>query len=84
MATTFFESTTEVDVATGSAFPDALGGGARAAVLDIPLLLTHPAALPAVVVTYLESHNAITDVVLYGGGAAISDNVLAQVRAAVS
>lgn len=84
VATTFFDSTTEVDVATGWAFPDALGGGARAAALDIPLLLTHPAALPVVVVTYLESRNAITDVVVYGGGAAVGDNVLAQIRAAIA
>jgi hypothetical protein len=85
VASTFFGSTSEVDVATGWAFPDALGGGARAAALGIPLLLTAPSSLPSVVSSYLQNRSgAIDESVVYGGGNAVSDTVLTQIRSAIS
>jgi putative cell wall-binding protein len=85
VATTFFTTIAAVDVATGATFPDALGGGAHAAALDIPLVLTDPAALPDTVATYLGEHSGtVTDVVVFGGDAAVSNGVLSQIRAIIT
>ncbi len=85
VATRFFGSVAFVDVATGTAFPDALGGGAHAAVSGVPLLLTDPASLPSTVASYLDGQKgSITDVVVFGGTAAVSDNVLSQINSALT
>jgi putative cell wall-binding protein len=85
VATTFFGSVTAADVATGFAFPDALGGGAHAAARDIPMLLTNPSTLPDTVASYLQNHHTtIASVVVFGGTAAVSDSVLSNIRAALA
>ena len=85
VATTFFAGIATVDVATGTAFPDALGGGAHAAFLGMPLLLTDPTTLPAPVASYLlGQRSTTTDVVVYGGAAAVSESVLSQIRTSLA
>lgn len=64
-------------VATGRAFPDALAGGAAAAVNDGPLLYVETDGVPPDVRTELDRLDPQRIVVL-GGPAAVSHSVLAQ------
>ena len=66
-------------VATGTAFPDALAGGAAAAAEGGPLVLTEPAALPESVRGVLSELRPDRIRVL-GGPGAVSDQVLDQLR----
>lgn len=66
-----------VALASGERFPDALSGGAHAARLGIPLLLTTAEQLPAPVDAYLSEVRA-SRIFIYGGPAAISDGVAAD------
>jgi hypothetical protein len=69
----FFPDPTAVGVASGSNFPDALGGGVHVAMRGGPLLLTKPDGLPTPTADYLGSRAGSLDVAfLYGGVAAIS------------
>jgi putative cell wall-binding protein/streptogramin lyase len=63
-----------VIVATAYNFPDALGGAALAGVLDAPILLVAPTALPSEVADEIQRLDA-TRVVVLGGTAAVSDDV---------
>lgn len=67
-------------LASGTSFPDALGGAYLAGSLDAPLLLSAPASLPAATASALQQLDAGTVYVL-GGPGAVSDGVAAQVRA---
>lgn len=69
-----------VVVAAGATFPDALAGAAAAARLGGPLLLTRQNALPSAVADELVRLNPDRILVL-GGTGAVSDAVLAQLRA---
>lgn len=73
---------TTVALANGVRFPDALAGAQHAATVDAPLLLTRPHALPDATVHALHDL-APTDVVVYGGAAAVAANVLVDVRRGV-
>jgi len=64
-------------VATGAGFPDALGGGAAAAALGGPVLLTHGASLPAATREELTRLRPGRIVVL-GGEAAVPASVAAE------
>jgi putative cell wall-binding protein len=64
-------------IATGTAFPDGLAGGAAGAANKGPLLLVEPNGIPVDVRTELERLNPARIVVL-GGPAAVSHEVLAQ------
>lgn len=66
-----------VYVATGAAFPDALAGGAAGAANDGPLLFVEPTGIPVDVRTELDRLNPQRIVVL-GGPAAVSHEILAQ------
>jgi putative CocE/NonD family hydrolase len=66
-----------VHIATGADFPDALGGGAAAAALDGPVLLTQPESLPQATRDALQAL-APQRIVVLGGPAAISDEVVAS------
>ncbi len=68
-----------VFVASGEAFPDALAGGAAAGATESPLLLTGSTVLPDVVADELRRLHP-TDVEVLGGPAAISDQVVAEIR----
>lgn len=64
-------------IATGSAFPDALAGGALAARGPGPVLLTKRGSLPAVVEAELRRLQP-QSVVILGGPRAVSDEVVAR------
>jgi hypothetical protein len=71
-----------VGVATGSDFPDALGGGVVAGANGGTLVLTGPTVLPAETRAFLEeSGHAGTPVRVFGGIAVISDAILQQLAA---
>ena len=67
-------------VATGVTFPDALVGGAAAARSGSPVLLTQPAGLPDSTEAELR-RLAPQRIVVLGGPSAVSDGVVARLRA---
>lgn len=72
-------------VASGVKFPDALGGGAHVGRLGGPVLLSTPDGLPAVVRDYLVANRStLASGYLYGGTAALSEQVRADVEGAIS
>lgn len=78
VATTFFTDPSEVGVASGDGYADALGGGAAVAEFSPPgpLLLTAPEALSQPTHDYLVADaNNISDVWVFGGTAAVSQPV---------
>ncbi len=75
-----FASADTVVVATGEAFPDALGGAALAGAVDGPLLLTRTGSVPAVVIDEIERLGA-TKIYVLGGKAAVSDAAFSQLDA---
>ena len=69
--------TSQIFVANGDSFPDALSIASYAAREQIPILLTTKDSLPTVVKDYLK-HNRITKTYLVGGEAVVSLNVSSQ------
>lgn len=81
----FFPAPRGVAVASAANFPDALGGGAQASQLGIPLLLTPPDGLAEPAASYIAGVAASArGGILYGGTLALSAAVADQVRAALS
>ena len=78
-ADTFEPGVSVVHLSDGNTFPDALAAGAAAALGDGPVLLTTARALPAVTADELVRLRPAR-VVVMGGTAAVSDEVLDQVR----
>lgn len=75
---------TDVGVASGMNFPDALTGGAFAANAGEPLLLTDPAQLPGPIGDELAALAAhLRTVTIFGGPNAVSNTVVNQVAARV-
>lgn len=70
----FDAGVTEVYVASGQSFADALAGGAAAAAAGVPILLTQRDELPAATAAELQ-RLAPGRIVLLGGTAAVSDAV---------
>ena len=65
-----------VGIASAATFPDAMGGGAHAARRGGPLLLTDPRSLSPVVAEFLRAERtAIERGFVYGGGAAVAEEV---------
>ncbi|HEY5184452.1 MAG TPA: cell wall-binding repeat-containing protein [Actinomycetes bacterium] len=61
-------------LASGVSFPDALSGGAWAATVGVPMLLTLPTTLSSATASYLTAHTAtITGGVLLGGPGAVDE-----------
>lgn len=84
VAEQFFPSPAFVGIASGVNFPDALGGGVHSARRGSPLLLSLPDGLPGPVASYLQARrDSITAGVLYGGSAALSENVRVGVEQAI-
>ncbi|MEP6855089.1 MAG: cell wall-binding repeat-containing protein [Pedococcus sp.] len=71
-----------VYLASGTTFPDALGGGGAASLSGGFLLLTSPTKLPAETTAALKRVKP-SDVIVLGGPSSISNTVLSQVRTAV-
>jgi len=66
--------------ASGVAFPDALSGGADIGIQDGPLLLVPSCGpLPSSLTAYLGAHPSITSGLLYGGTAAVGDDVATEI-----
>lgn len=70
-------------LASGEDYPDGLAGGAEAAAMDGPLLLTRRDSLPIATrrVLAAEQSNESPDVVVVGGTGVISSDVTDQIRA---
>ena len=73
-------SADHVVIATGRNWPDALGGSALAGVLDAPILLTEPTALPAAVLSEIDRLGA-THATILGGVGAVSAEVETALKA---
>ena len=83
--TEFFDPTltgVPVYLASGTTFPDALGGGAAASLAGGYLLLTGATKLPAETAAALKRVKP-SEVIVLGGPTIVSDAVLGQVRAAL-
>jgi putative cell wall-binding protein/outer membrane protein assembly factor BamB len=78
---TYPSGTTNVYLATGGAFPDALAGAALAGHAGGPLLLTDSATLPAVTKTEIARLHP-SAIVIFGGTAAVSEQVASAAVAA--
>ncbi|MGH8907285.1 MAG: gamma-glutamyltransferase, partial [Egibacteraceae bacterium] len=76
-----WERSDEVVLASASGVPDALVGGALAADLDAPVLLTDPTRLPGETLGEIQRLGA-RRVVLLGGPEAVSDTVIEDLREA--
>lgn len=80
LATRLFTSPTTVGLASGVAFPDALAGGAHSGRLGAPLLLTAPDSLSGPTRELLQAVTSIRSAHVYGGDAAITPAVRAEVQ----
>ena len=81
LADMYFPSPARVAVASGAVFADALSGGAHAARMDAPLLLSEPTSLPPSTAGYLADHSeTAARATLYGGPAALSADVEVAIR----
>ena len=67
---------TDIVLATGASFPDALAGGAFAAKIKAPVILVHPTQIPDGVLEYIANKNPATVYVL-GGTGAVADSTVA-------
>ena len=85
VATAIFTAPTNVGLASGVTFPDALSGGAYQAHAGGPILLAAPTTLPGGTVTYLTGAKAaITNAEIFGGDAALSASVQSAITAALA
>ena len=76
VATQLFAGPTQVGLASGATFPDALAGGAFLARAGGPLVLTDPNVLSVPTLNYLEVNRAsVVSTSLFGGLQAISTSV---------
>ncbi|MHB8463892.1 MAG: cell wall-binding repeat-containing protein [Acidimicrobiales bacterium] len=84
-AAAFFTKPTGFGAALGTAFPDALAGGAHTAMTTAgPLLLVLASApLPAPIANYISANPTIKKGFLYGGVNAVDDTTLKALDAAV-
>ena len=81
VARAFFSGPQSVELASGEAFPDALGAGAFSGSVDAPLVLVRQSALPSVVGTYLSDVHGTTDNADgFGGTTSIGDGTLNAVE----
>lgn len=82
VATLFPGGVPAVYVASGVDFPDALAGGAAAALAGVPLLLTEPTSAPQATTDALIRLRP-AEVRVLGGEAAVSEAVVSQLRTIV-
>jgi len=76
VASHFFDHPARLTFASGQDFPDALSGGAYAALLQSPILLVPAASVPPVVTAYLQANvTSVTDSALVGGPGVVTENV---------
>ena len=71
-----------IGVATGTNFPDAIGGGAVAGAMGGVLVLTRPAHLPGETRAFVRARGqADAPAIVFGGPTAVGETVLAELRA---
>ncbi|HEX5267700.1 MAG TPA: cell wall-binding repeat-containing protein, partial [Acidimicrobiales bacterium] len=76
---------TGLGFATGVNFPDALTAGPYLVTLNWPMLLTDPASLPTSISDYVTSvKSSLLTATVFGGIAAVSDNVFQQLTTLLS
>lgn len=68
-----------VIIATGTNWPDALGGTSLAGVVDGPVLLVKPTSVPGAVMTEIVRLGA-TEAIVLGGTAAVGDKVVSALK----
>jgi len=84
VASTLFTAPANVGVASGTAFPDALSGGAFQAHFGGPIVLTDPHSLPMSTSTYLTgAKTTVVTTNIFGGGSALSATVQTEVGTAL-
>ena len=84
VAEEFFTSPTEITLATGDAFPDALSGGVYAATKQAPVILTGTDNLPGAAANYAQAEKETLErVSVFGGEAAVEERVLDQLTGIV-
>jgi putative cell wall-binding protein len=84
VASTLFTATTNVGLASGTAFPDALSGGAFQAHFGGPIVLTDPHVLPASTSAYLTgAKTTVVTTNIFGGAAAVSVTVQTAIGTAL-
>jgi putative cell wall-binding protein len=84
VASTVFTAPTNVGLASGTAFPDALSGGAFQAHFGGPIMLTDPHVLPASTSAYLTAAKAtVVTTSVFGGTAAVSVTVQTAIGTAL-
>jgi putative cell wall-binding protein len=84
VAAALYSGPTNVGVASGVTFPDALSGGAFQAHFGGPILLSDPGVLPSPTSTYLTgSTSTIVNTTIFGGTAALSNAVQTQIGTAL-
>jgi putative cell wall-binding protein len=84
VASTLFTTPANVGVASGTAFPDALSGGAFQAHFGGPIMLTDPHLLPASTSAYLTGAKAtIVTTNIFGGAVAVSVTVQTAIGTAL-
>lgn len=82
VAQRFFSGPPVVGLASGLSFADALAGGVELGRAGGPILLVSPTVLPDPVRTYLSSSPSVETINVYGGSAAISEDVVASAGSA--
>jgi putative cell wall-binding protein len=84
VASTLFTAPTNIGVASGTAFPDALSGGAFQAHFGGPIVLTDPNTFPASTSAYLTTaESTIVTTNIFGGDTALSVTVQTAVGTAL-
>ena len=78
VAEAFYPQPTGFAIASSENFPDALAGSAHAGRLLIPLLLSPTSGMTPSVLGYLQANAPFQTAYLYGGTAALSDQVAQQ------
>jgi hypothetical protein len=84
VASSIFSAPVSFGVASGTAFPDALSGGAFEARNGGPILLSDPGLLPSETSSYLtDEEGRIVTTTTFGGSSALSSTVQSQIATAV-
>jgi hypothetical protein len=83
-STVFNGGPTNIGVASGVQFPDALSGGVYEAHFGGAMVLSDPAVLPTTTSTYLSNvKGSVTSTAIFGGTAALSTSVQNAIAAAL-
>ena len=85
VASHFFDSPDLLIFASGENFPDALSGGAFAALLDAPIVLVRTDIIPAVVTTYLRANEkSVSGSAVVGGAGVVTDKVRTSLESSLN